>query len=143
MKRYIEYNISDGSINALRIIHEEDISLYSSDTVSFYDIGTSLVDIRNSYFVLSSSEIKELQTLPIQYNTLSYEISSSNSISFSSIPVNTQFELEYNSNIIESASSIDDGILTFTTDTVGVYTLEFSNSLYNNLSSTTYSITAL
>tara|TARA_E500000318_G_C3558452_1_gene212216 strand:- start:1305 stop:1736 length:432 start_codon:yes stop_codon:yes gene_type:complete len=143
MKRYIEYNISDGSINGIKCIHEEDTSFYITDTVSLSNIGNLEVDIRNSYFDLSAIEVKVLPTLPIQYNTLSYEISSSNSISFSSVPVNTQFTIEYNSSIINDDSLIDDSILTFTTDTPGVYTLKFDNSLYNNLSSSTYSITAL
>lgn len=143
MKRYIEYNTSNGSIIGIRTVHEEDTSLYITDTVSLVNIGTLEVDVRNSYFDLSSSEIKELPTLPIQNNTLSYEISSSNSISFSSIPVDTLYSLVYEGDNIESDPLVNDGIINFTTDTAGIYTFEFNNLLYNTLSSTTYSITAL
>ena len=143
MSRYIQYNITNGDINSLIIINENDKSYYITDTFALSNIGTLDVDIRNSYVDISGSDIKLLPTLPIQYNTLSYEISSSNSISLSSIPTNTSFILEYNNTYIESSSAVNDGIITFTTDTAGVYTFEFNNMSYNNLSSTSYSITAL
>jgi hypothetical protein len=143
MNRYLEYNISDGSINGIRSIHEEDVSFYVTDTVSLSNIGNLEVDIRNSYFDLSAIEVKELPTLPLQYNTLSYEINSSNSISFSSVPLNTSVDVEFDSDNIAGLSAIDDGILNFTTDTAGIYTIEFNNVLYNELSSTTFSITAV
>jgi hypothetical protein len=142
MKKYIEFNIDDGVIICIRNILESDTILYESDKTSLLEIDSyTEVDLRNSY--ISGTEIKELPNLPITYDTLIYEIGSSRTISFSTIPANTSFTLEYNGSIIEHAPQVDDNILTFTFDTEGTYKLEFDNTQYNNLSSTTYSITAL
>lgn len=141
MKRYLEYNNSSGEIYGIRNISETDISLYTSELVSLSNIGEFEIDIRNSFFDISASEIKELPSLGIEYTTLNYEISSLYGISLSSIPLSSTFILEYEHDIIEE-EIVEDGIITFTTDTPGVYTFEFDNLLYNNLSSTTFSITA-
>jgi hypothetical protein len=123
-------------------MNESDINFYLTDTVSLLEIDSNLkVDTRNNF--VSNNQIKTLTTLPVSYNTLTYEISSSNVISFSSIPVATSALLKFNESYLNNLSSIDDGFINFTTDTSGIYTFEFENSNYHNLSSTTYSITAI
>ena len=142
MKKYVEYIIDSGKITGIRIMNESDINFYITDTVSLLEIDSNLkVDTRNNF--VSNNQIKTLSTLPISYNTLSYEISSSNVISFSSIPVATSALLKFNESYLNNLSSIDDGFINFTTDTSGIYTFEFENSNYHNLSSSTYSITAI
>ena len=143
IKNYIEYIKDTGKILGRRAISENDIFNYGTDTISLTCIGDEDVDLRNSYFDISSYEFKTLPTLPISYSTLTYETSSPYGISLSSVPLSSNVSVLYNDDLIEEDVNLDDDIITFTTDTVGIYNLEIDNEQYNNLSSTTFSITAI
>jgi hypothetical protein len=120
MKKYVEYIIDSGKITGIRIMNESDINFYLTDTISLLEIDSNLkVDTRNNF--VSNNQIKTLTTIPVATSAL----------------------LKFNESYLNNLSSIDDGFINFTTDTSGIYTFEFENSNYHNLSSTTYSITAI
>ena len=135
IKNYIEYIKNTGKILGRRAISENDISNFETDTISLTCIDDREVDFRNSYFDISAFEFKTLPSLPINYSTLTYEISSPYGISLSSVPLSSIVSVSYNDSIIEEDVNFDDDIITFTTDTIGIYNLEIDNEQYNNLSS--------
>jgi len=142
IKNYIEYNNITGKILGSRVIIDKYVSNYETDTISLTCVDEG-VDFRNTYFDISGSEFKTLPNLPIEYSTLTYEISSPHGISLSSVPLSSNISVIYNDTVIEEDTNIDDNIVTFTTDKIGIYNLEIDNEQYNNLSATTFSITAI
>ena len=70
-----------------------------------------------------------------------YNVSSTQYISFSSIPENTFYTIE-SENIITLQGIVDDSTLELNINTPDIYTITFDNKLYNNLTST-FKLTAL
>ena len=148
--RYINYNNSDGRINSIINIIESDLSLYENASTSFLNINplTANIDTRNN--IISGTSIVTLPDFPATYNTLSYNVSSSEYISLSNIPDNTEFIL-YKTTIDDllltnyyqlTAGIVDDNLLELNFDTSGLYKLEFNCMHFNNLTST-FTITAI
>ena len=140
MKRFIDYNDKDGSINCIRYIQEYDKDFYDTETTSLLEIENDLeIDIRNNK--VSGDSFVLLSDIPITYDTLMYNVSSTQYISFSSIPENTFYTIE-SENIITLQGIVDDSTLELNINTPGIYTITFDNKLYNNLTST-FKLTAL
>lgn len=140
MKRYIDYNVSDGSINCIRIIQESNYALYN--TTSLLEIDKELeIDVRNSY--ISGGEIIQKPDINIETLNFTYPISSADYFILSSIPVDTSFII-HKQDITDDAiefGNVTDGALEINFDTEGIYEIILDNELYNNLTST-YLITA-
>jgi hypothetical protein len=140
MKRFIDYNDKDGSINCIRYIQESDKDFYDTETTSLLEIENDLeIDIRNNK--VSGDSFVLLSDIPITYDTLMYNVSSTQYISFSSIPENTFYTIE-SENIITLQGIVDDSTLELNINTPDIYTITFDNKLYNNLTST-FKLTAL
>lgn len=136
MKRYIDYNINNGTINCIRDMQESNYALYS--TSSLLEIDKELqIDVRNSY--ISGGEILQKPDINIETFTYTYLTSSTNYLTLSGIPINTSFEIyKEDMNDIIEFGNISDGILEINFDTAGIYKIILDNDLYNNLTSTYY-----
>ena len=148
--RFINYNNNNGTINNLLNISESDLSFYENEGTSFLCLSSLSADIDLRNNIISRGTIYTLPDFPISYNTLSYNVSSTNYISFSGIPDNSGFNL-YKSNTEELSSTefsevtsgiVDDNLLEISFDTDGFYKLQFECDYFNNLT-TTFIITAI
>ena len=140
MKRFIDYNDKDGSINCIRRIQEPDKDFYDTETTSLLEIENDLeIDIRNNK--VSGDSFVLLPDIPITYDTLMYNVSSTEYISFLSIPENTFYSIE-SENTSTLQGIVDDDTLELNINTPDIYNITFDNKLYNNLTST-FKLTAL
>ena len=148
--RFINYNNNNGTINSLLNILESDLSFYEKEGTSFLCISSLSADIDLRNNIISGGSIYTLPDFPISYDTLSYNVSSTDYISFSGIPDNSEFNI-YKSNTEELSTTdfseitsgiVDDNLLEISFDTDGFYKLKFECDYFNTLT-TTFIITAI